>query len=312
MKKWICLILFCLMAFALTSCSGSKSQAEKPGPEDGAYQVYYLNSSLTKLVPQTYQAGTTDANQLVKELMDQIITVPQDVDCQVALPEKVGFISYRLEQMVLYLYFDNNYTSMKSTREILCRAALVKTLTQIEGVDYVNIYVGDQPLLDAASNPVGMMTTTDFLENISDVNTFEKTELVLYFADGTGEKLIQEKRKVVHNVNTSVEKLVLEQLIDGPQGPGYYPTLSKDTKVLNVSVNENVCYINFDSSFLNISQDVKEYIPIYSIVNSLSEQATVNKVQISVNGSQDVMYRDLISLNQLFERNLDYIGGTGN
>lgn len=310
MKKWICFLFLCLMALSLTGCSAKDTEDQEPGPEDGVYQIYYLNSALTKLVPQPYETENTDPEKLVSELVDQIISVPQDVDCQVALPEKVGFISYRLEQMVLYLYFDNNYTSIKPTREILCRAALVKTLTQVDGVDYVNIYVGDQPLLDTAGNPVGMMSASDFLESVSDVNVFEKTDLVLYFADSTGEKLIQEKRKVVHNVNTSVEKLVLEQLIDGPQGPGYFPTLSKDIKVLNVSVNENVCYINFDPSFLSSSLDVSDYIPIYSIVNSLSELPTVNKVQISVNGSQDVMYRDSISLNQLFERNLDYIGGT--
>ncbi len=50
---------------------------------------------------------------------------------------------------------------------------------------------------------------------------------------------------------------------------------------------------------------MKEYIPIYSIVNSLSEISTVSKVQITVNGSQEVMFRDAISLNTQFERNLE-------
>ena len=50
---------------------------------------------------------------------------------------------------MLYLYFDVNYVSMKPEQEILCRAALTRTLTQIPGVDYINIYCGDQPLMDA-------------------------------------------------------------------------------------------------------------------------------------------------------------------
>ena len=50
---------------------------------------------------------------------------------------------------------------------------------------------------------------------------------------------------------------------------------------------------------------MKEYIPIYSIVNSLCEISYVNKVQITINGSQDVMFRDVISLNTQFERNLE-------
>ena len=71
-------------------------------------------------------------------------------------------------------------------------------------------------------------------------------------------------------------------------------------------MTDNVCYINFDSAFANTTLAVNEYIPIYSIVDSLSEMTPVTKVQIMINGSQDVMFRDSISLNQLFERNLDY------
>ena len=58
--------------------------------------------------------------------------------------------------------------------------------------------------------------------------------------------------------------------------------------------------------------EVKDYIPIYSIVNSLSELSSVNRVQISVNGAQNTKFRDSIELNTLFERNLDYIGESDN
>lgn len=206
------------------------------------------------------------------------------------------------------MYFDNGYTNrvnMDPSREILCRAALTKTLTQIDGIDYINIYVADQPLLDLAGKPVGMLSDSDFIESISDVNTFERTRLTLFFADETGTKLLPEERDVVHSINTSMEKLVVEELLKGPQSGGKIATLPSDVKLLNVSVNENVCYINFDTAFLNNSLEVKEYIPIYSIVNSLCEISYVNKVQITINGSQDAMFRDVISLNTQFERNLE-------
>jgi len=102
-----------------------------------------------------------------------------------------------------------------------------------------------------------------------------------------------------------MEKLVVEELLKGPQSSGRFATLPSDVKLLNVSVNENVCYINFDSAFLNNALEVKEYIPIYSIVNSLCEISYVNRVQITINGSQDAMFRDVISLNTQFERNLE-------
>jgi germination protein M len=301
----ILILLVCLLS--LTGCKGRKEMGGET-TTDNVYKIYYLNSAMTRLEPQDYtmpqKTSDSDDTQMdweIIKLMEQLKTVPKDLDRQAAVPDKVGFEKYKLEDKVLYLYFDNNYSMMNSTREILCRASLVRTLTQVKGVDYVAVYTAEQPLMDSAGSPVRPMANSDFIDNISNVNSYEKTELVLYFSDGAGEKLVRETRDVVHNVNTSLEKLIVEQLIAGPSRQGMNPTLPKETKLLNVSVNENVCYINFDSTL-----EVKEYIPIYSIVNSLAAVTTINKVQITVNGSQEFMFRDSISLNQLFERNLDY------
>ena len=163
--------------------------------------------------------------------------------------------------------------------------------------------------MDLAGKPVGMMAASDFIESVSDVNTFEETSMTLFFADETGQRLVEEEREVVHSMNTSLEKLVVEELMKGPQLGGRFPTLPPDLKLLNVSVNENVCYINFDSAFLNRTLAVAEYIPIYSIVNTVCEISNVNKVQITVNGSQNVKFRDVIDLTTQFERNLE-IGET--
>lgn len=305
----VCMLLFLLMNI-IAGC-GQKGTGQDQGE---VYQIYYLNASMTKLVPKDYKAEETEQDALIQELLDQFMTVPKNLDRQAALSDKVSLTKFQKEDMVLYLYFDTGYSSqsnMNATREILCRAALAKTMTQIDGIDYININVGDQPLLDGVGNPVGMLSPSDFVEGISDVNSFEKTELVLFFADESGENLVEERREVVHSVNTSMEKLIMEQLIKGPVEVGRYPTVPRDTKLLNVSVNENVCYINFDSEFLNSTLEVNDTIPIYSIVNSLSGLTTVNKVQITVNGSADVMFRDSIPLGTMFERNLD-IGGLNN
>lgn len=304
-KRFLCLLLVVL---GITGCgrSGEMSVAELP---EGTYKIYYLNASKTKLVSENYAAESTDMAPLVEELMGQLTKAPAQLDCQSALTDAVKAVNYALDDVVLYLYFDKNYATMEPTQEILCRAALAKTLTQIDGVDYISISCDDKPLLDVAGNPVGLVSASDFVENLTDINTFEKVELTLYFSNAAGDQLVEEKREVVHNINTSMEKLIIEQLIAGPEEPGHYPSIAGDVKLLNISVNENVCYVNFDSSFLNSTLDVKDFIPIYSIVNSISGFSSVNKVQITVNGSQDVLYRDSIPLSDPFERNLDYIEG---
>ena len=154
-KMWLWL-LFLIMITTLAGCS---KRAEEPGtPQEGVYKIYYLNASMTRLAPREYHTDTKGQEELVAELMNEFLNVPNDVDSQVALSDKVGYLGYRQEERVLFLYFDAGYTNrvnMKNTREILCRAALAKTMTQIDGIDYISIYVADQPLLDSYGNPVG-------------------------------------------------------------------------------------------------------------------------------------------------------------
>lgn len=304
--RWTLLIAALVLVMGLGGC-GKQEEPLEDG--EASYQVYYLNSSMTRLVEQEYRTRETDPEGLAEELIACLRSAPPDLDVQVVLPEKVMFQGAHKEDVVLYLNFDANYASMEASREILCRAALTKTLTQIGGVEYISIYSGGQPLLNRSGMPVGVLSAADFVDGISDINAYERAELTLYFTDGEGQLLYPESRSVVHSVNTSVERVIVEELLAGPEGGRLAPTLESGVKLLNVSVNENVCYLNFDGRFLKNSLEVADYIPIYSLVNSLTTLPSVNRVQITVDGSQDVPFRDKIPLSTVFERNLDYIGG---
>ena len=83
-------------------------------------------------------------------------------------------------------------------------------------------------------------------------------------------------------------------------------TIPSDTKVVSVTMNEGICYVNFDEAFLNAIPDVLDSITIYSIVDSLSELPNISRVQILVNGKSDKKY-NTISLGTSVERNLDYL-----
>ena len=64
----------------------------------------------------------------------------------------------------------------------------------------------------------------------------------------------------------------------------------------------------FDAPLMKFLQPVDQVDPkltIYSIVNSLAELSGINKVQLSVNGSTDLVYMETVPLSQVFERNLE-------
>lgn len=303
--KWF-LTAALLLAVLCTGC-GKKQEEGDETARQGAYQIYYLDASGLKLSSCSYETETEDTEQLLGELAGQLLTPPADAEYQPVLTKKTMLLGMKKNDNVLYLDFSKEYNSMEPIREILCRAAFVKTLTQAEGVEFVNISCEGQPKLDSAGNPVGALGKSDFVEGVTDINSYEQAELTLYFSNQEGTALIPETRTVVHSANTSLERLVVEQLVAGPSDDGANPVIPKETRILNISVAENICYVNFDSSFLAGVPNTSEKLAVYAIVDSLTELQTVNKVQITVNGSQDIMYRDAIPLNKPFDRDEQYI-----
>lgn len=65
------------------------------------------------------------------------LAAPENPEYQAVLSDKVEFLDINRDNNVLTLNFNQEYMNMKASREILCRAALAKTFTQVEGVDYI-------------------------------------------------------------------------------------------------------------------------------------------------------------------------------
>lgn len=146
---------------------------------------------------------------------------------------------------------------MDTVREVLCRAALVRSLTQIDGVDLVMICVDGTPLTDKKGNTYGYQQAEDFVQNTgSSINSFQEMKLTLYYADSSGEKLQKEEDTVRYNSNESKERVVVEQLMRGPSNNRLLATIPKGTKLLGVSIKDHICYLNFDEGLRNIAPGV--------------------------------------------------------
>lgn len=303
-RKWISIL--CL-AFVILTCGGCGNKE----PEEGdVYTIYHLNHDQTGLVMQDYTTQTPqdDKDTLLEELTDALSQTPDKLEYYPPLSGRVHLLDYHTEKDQVTLEFDSQYKELPATTEILVRAAVVRTLTQVEGISYVSFTVQGEPLVDNLGNVVGIMSADQFIDNSGDeINTYEQAELRLYFADETGTHLVEANRTLRFSSNIAMEKLVVEQLIKGPENPELYPTINPETKIVNVTVKDGICYVNLSEAFLTQTYQVTPEISVYSLVNSLVELPNVNKVQISVNGETAVTYQESISLTTVFERNLDLL-----
>lgn len=288
----------------LTAC-GNRQQEQ----EGTAYKIYYVNNEETKIVEREYVSGTTDGRLLMEELLEQLTHISEKMDYETLLGKEISVEGHTQDNGLLTLDFGESYHNLKGTREILVRASIVRTLTQIPDVERMAFTVRGEQLTDAAGAAVGVMAADTFIENAgNEINAYEKVDLKLYFANETGDSLVEENRRnVVYNSNISLEKLVVEKLVEGPTTEGAYPTVNPTTKIVSVNVKDGTCYVDLNNDFLSQPYDVASDVTIYSITNSLVELSNVNRVQISVNGESNISYRENMSLNNVFERNLDIL-----
>ena len=164
-------------------------------------------------------------------------------------------------------------------------------------------------MVDGEGAIVGMMRAEDFVQNTGlSINSYQTTDLTLYFSDKEGTKLKEQaKSDVRYNANTSIERLVVEQIMKGTSASGSQSTIPKTTMLLGVSVKDEICYVNFDSKLSTDSYDLDPEVTIYSIVNSVIANSTVTKVQILIDGASDVVYKSKVDLSRPLEQNLDLI-----
>ena len=188
----------------------------------------------------------------------------------------------------------------------MTRAAIVKTFTQIKGINYVSFQIEGKDLEDSMGKLVGAMYSDSFIYNEgAQINSFEEITLNLYFANKEGDGLLKTEKTIMYNTNVAKERVILEQLIAGSKGTKGYSTINPDTKVLSVVVKDGVCYVNLNNTFQTMVYSVTPEVTIYSIVNSLCEISGIQKVQISIDGDTSIVYRDKMQLNATYERNLD-------
>ena len=268
------------------------------------YKIYYTDKTRSELVDVSYKSETQDEIALAKEIIDQMNKKPRNNENQIVKPENVEIYKTTLIDNTIYVYLSGDYNGMSSSDKAILRAAMVKGLVQIDGIDYVHFYVDGLEVMQENGKPLGDLSADSYIDDANEImGSVEWKNINLYFADKSGTKIVKSNVSVACSKNSLIEKVIVERLIKGPSDSNYMSTLPEDTKLLSVSVSNGICYVNLNSAFLTEMVNVSTEIPIYSIVNSLCELENVNNVKIMVNGDSNNTFHEGINLNTTFSYN---------
>lgn len=295
---WGALAGACVL-FCLTGCGQREPEGEN------VRQVYFISNGETKVEPHACEVTSETPQGQLEELLGYLAANPEKLEYKAPLAMGFEVLDVKWEDETILLDMDAAYLKLPPLTEVLVRAAIVRTLTQVEGVNYVGVTVEGGQLYDAVGNPVGWMSAEQFIDNDgNEINTYEFARVRLYFAGEDGNSLIAVYREKYYSTSIQMERLVVEELIAGPKGQvkGLYPSVNPDTGIINITTRDGVCYVNLDEQFLTVVNNVPTEVSIYAIVNSLAELSNINKVQILINGSVPVSFG-----MSPYERNLDIV-----
>ena len=287
MKRWICLLLILAL---LSGCAASGG-----GGKDSDVCFYYRStdgdyfSGLGAMGSERRALGEERKN--VDALVELYLGGPVAPELANPFPKDVRLIRTETASQEITLVFDDSLAALSGIDLRLACACIARTLWEYGGYETVTVMAesleldGEQAIVIRPEELV-----------LEDRSAGQPNALVrLYFADSQNRFLVEEQRSAPIGDDADLPDYILRSLIEGPQSEGLRPTIPKSTVLLNVSVVDRVCLVNFSAEFLqNRPRDaLAERMTVFSVVNSLTQLDEVDSVEILAEGSSIERYYKL-------------------
>lgn len=306
-------IIACLLCVLLTGCLLCGCEDNSVGGGN-TYRVYYLDTNKEKLVSELYviQSEAKDTVSVATELIHTLEKNGEQDRLINPIEPDIEFEELQIKENQMSVYFTGAYNNKTGIEEVLSRAAIVKTLCQLDGIDKVDFFVEDQPLMVRGEN-VGQMDDSTFVENLGNRGEPQKRLVRLYFADKTGQKLVPVDTEVTYPAAEKMATLLVDSLIAGPESvsdtdvKGLLRTVPSATVLNTVTIRDNICYLDFSREFAELLPNVTSDVTVYSIVDTLCELPSISRVQFTINSGVKERYGETGGFNKALERNLDII-----
>lgn len=137
----------------------------------------------------------------------------------------------------------------------------------------------------------------------------ETTTVTLWFSGPQGQYLVKEER-VIPKVE-GIARATINELIQGPHPESnLLPTIPLGTILRDINIKEDgLCIVDFSSELIDnhLGGSAAEQLTVHSIVNTLTQFPTVDRVQFLVEGQYVDTIAGHVDISQAMARNEDII-----
>ena len=250
--------------------------------------LYFMNSDGTGIAAEQHEIRYKDDNELILNTIARLTDGPSNSQKGRVIPKGTDVNRIVLDGAEsITVDFSAEFLTDDPARNVLDTYAVVKTLCATGRAASAEVTVMGSPITDRDGNALGFISASDInLEN--EEYSSEMRDIILYFADRSETGLVKEERTIKITDQQPIEQYIINELIKGPADNSVQSLLSGKTVLMSVDIEDNICYLNFKSSFINenAGSSDHEQLVIYSIVNSLTELPSISRIQFYMDGKR--------------------------
>ena len=163
-KRKLCMIfLLCLALMALVAGCRSKKETNDQGNQKGT-AIYYTNNDVTKLIMKKENVELEgNQQQKVKILLKKLQQTPKSDKIRSVIPKRIMINGVSVNTNIVEIDFSTGYKRISENRDLICRAGIVYTLTQLKDINYVSFSISGEPMLDTDGTAIGALGRDSFV-----------------------------------------------------------------------------------------------------------------------------------------------------
>ena len=222
----------------------------------------------------------------VEDVLARYFEGPETETLVTIFPEGTACLGTQMQNGVLILDMNEAYAALTGFDRTLAAAGLTLTLTQLSGVEKVQIKTPSGALLGQGNT---QWSADAFL--LQDTSWMYPERMVqLYFVGKNGE-LQAEKRAISYQDPELLPENTLTALLQGPESSQLHTAVPSGTRVLAVRVTGTLCTVvlSEDFSACDKDQDQAERA-VHSIAATLCGLSEIEQVQLQLENGEDLRY----------------------
>jgi len=301
------LVAFMAVIALIIVFAGLKTEPEQKNESsiNMGVEIYYAQNIGSTLSAEIHEIDGVSVYGMAISALEKMKEKPKSENLVSAIPPEVEINDVVVNKKRITVDLSEEYLSLKAGDEMICRSAIVWTLTGLYFVDGVSFTVNGEPITKVSGEELGIMTRENLIINaeIDPEPTNSTRAITIFFADAKGEKLVKEEIRVNVNINENLEKYIMEALIAGPTEEGHVRTVPAETKIRDIKSADGICYVDLSEDFVlkHSGSEQEEKLTVYSIVNSLTKLSSIEKVQFLIEGEKRSQYKGWIEFDKPFE-----------